>query len=663
MLKKGLLFALIIFWLSGTNSVFSAAPDYAAVAATARGEAWKAISNGASAVTVAVMADGKIVYSEAFGMTDRARAIAATSDTQFNIGSISKVFTATAVLQLCQQGKIDLDKSVTVYLPEFRMRDPRYRQITVRMLLNHTSGLPGTNFYNSLGSEKNMDYVTETLACLADGYLKSDPGAVSVYCNDGFTLAGAVIERVSGMSYAACLDKTIFSPTGMTNSSCYYRDANRNIARTYDNVSGFLRPVEYVNIMAGGGIASTAVDLCRFSEVLTGGKLLKPQSVQEFRKRQSGPETTPSGEPEPNYGIGWDDVACADFALQGVTVLGKGGGSLEFTSELLIAPDARLAVATILAVRGGDAIGMSNKIMQTALEAKAILTHSADRVSLPLAAATLPPDIGKYAGIYAAGNSVTKISFDKGQNTMQREQLVDGKFVGQDVLVYEADARFKLNAGTSVFLFSKAGTDYLLSHNNSSGRNEVIAAKVTPAAATAAGGEFAAMTWIPRNYQPSDFAANFMTLARSGVISELPGRIFLKARNISVYGLQDEFTGKMILPHARDLVDIRISYEAGEKILHVDNFQYTDAAKVLVWKPGERIVVGAPGYNVARRVGAATLFSSTISQGGRLIAYAPDGVVSFDSLFADNQTLVLERGSYLLFVGQPGMEFATGQAR
>ena len=663
MLKKSLLFALLMFWLSGNIGAVAAAPDYTAVAATARCEAWQAISNGASAVTVAVMADGKIVYAEAFGMTDRARAIAATSDTQFNIGSISKVFTATAVLQLCEQGKIDLDQPLTAYLPEFKMRDPRYRQITVRMLLNHTSVLPGTNFYNSLGAEKNRDYVAETLDCLGAGYLKGDPGAVSVYCNDGFTLAGAVIERVSGMSYAAYLDKTIFSPAGMINSSCYYRDANRNIARTYDNASGFLRPVEYVNIMAGGGIASTAVDLCRFSEVLTGGKLLRPPSVQEFRKQQSGPETTPSGQPETNYGIGWDDVASADFALQGVTVLGKGGGSLEFTSELLIAPDARLAVATILAVRGGDAIGMSDKIMQTALEANAILTQRADKPRLSLPVAELPADIGKYAGIYAAGNSVTKISFDKAQNALKREQLLDGKFVNQDVLVYKTDARFQSSAGTSVFFFSKAGTDYLLSHNNSSGRNEVIAAKVTPAAATAAGGEFAAMTWIPRNYQRSDFAANFMTLAQSGVISELPGRIFLRARNLSVYGLQDKLTGEMILPHARDLVDIRISYEAGEKILHVDNFQYTDAAKVLVWKPGERIVVGAPGYNVARRVGAATLFSSTISQGGRLIAYAPDGVVSFDSLFADNQTLVLERGSYLLFVGQPGMEFATGQAR
>ncbi|MEI6284948.1 MAG: serine hydrolase domain-containing protein [Bacillota bacterium] len=658
MFKRMLYFALLIFWMSGGNNVF-AASDYSAVAAVARNEAWKAIGNGASAVTVAVMSDGEIVYAEAFGMTDRTRAIPADTNTQFNIGSISKVFTAAAILQLCEQGKVKLDSAVTEYLPEFSMRDQRYRQITVRMLLNHTSGMPGTNFYNSLGDEKNHNYVTETLACLADGYLKSEPGAVSVYCNDGFTLAGAVIERVSGLSYAAYLDKNIFGVAGMTNSSCYYRTGNANIARTYDNYSGFLRPVEYVNIMAGGGIASTAVDLCRFSEILTGHKLLKQQSIQEFRKQQTGPETTPSGEPETAYGIGWDDVACGDFTLQGVTVLGKGGGSLEFTSELLVAPDAKLSVATILAVRGGDAIGMSNKIMQMALETKGILKPNTIPVSLPLPIAALPETLNQYAGIYAAGNSVAKISFDKLQSTLNREPLVDGKFVPQDALVYKTDEKFQLNDTGGIFFFSKDGTDYMLGHNNSSGRNEVIATKVNPATTAPDCSEFAGMTWMPRNYQVSDFAANFMTLAKSGTISELPGRVFLKARNLSVYGLQDKFTGKMILPHARDLVDIRISYEAGVKILQVDNFQYTDAGKVQAWRRGEKIIIGNNGYNVARAVAGETLFSCAIPRGGRLIAYNADGVVSFDSLFADNKTLVLESGSYLLFIGHPGAHFAT----
>ena len=97
---------------------------------------------------------------------------------------------------------MELDKPVTTYLPEFSMEDPRYTEITVRMLLNHSSGLAGTNMKTGFGTEKNRSYVMETLAELANGNLKHNPGDVSVYCNDGFTLAEAIIERVSGMSYA-----------------------------------------------------------------------------------------------------------------------------------------------------------------------------------------------------------------------------------------------------------------------------------------------------------------------------------------------------------------------------------------------------------------------------------------------------------------------------
>ena len=131
-------------------SVYAVTADvtqgYEASIEAAREAVARELSTGIpSSATVAIMVDGKIVYAEGFGLRDRAKNLQVETDTQFNIGSVSKIFTAASVLILEQEGKLSLDKPVTDYIPDFTMNDERYKDITVRMLLNHTSGLPGTN--------------------------------------------------------------------------------------------------------------------------------------------------------------------------------------------------------------------------------------------------------------------------------------------------------------------------------------------------------------------------------------------------------------------------------------------------------------------------------------------------------------------------------------
>jgi len=210
-------------------------PGYEATIEVAREAVAKQLSTGLpSSATAAVMVDGKIVYAEGFGLRDRAKNLKIETDTQFNIGSISKVFTAAAVLILQQEGKLSLDRPVTDYLPDFTMKDPRYKDITVRMLLNHTSGLPGTNYRNGFTAVKNRNYVKETLESLKTFSLMNEPGEISVYCNDGFTVAEAVIEHVSGMSFPDFLEQKIFKKLGLENTSAYFKDGNENIARVYE---------------------------------------------------------------------------------------------------------------------------------------------------------------------------------------------------------------------------------------------------------------------------------------------------------------------------------------------------------------------------------------------------------------------------------------------
>ena len=166
----------------------------------ARAEVWKGINAGkTSSASVAIMDGGEIVYSEGFGMADRENSIPVTPETAFNVGSVSKTFCATAVMLLVDDGILGLDNPVVQYLPEFEMADARHKDITVRMLLDHSSGLPGTTCANNFGYEYNDEVYDDVLANLARSHLKAAPGETAPYCNDGFTLAEMLVSEVSGM--------------------------------------------------------------------------------------------------------------------------------------------------------------------------------------------------------------------------------------------------------------------------------------------------------------------------------------------------------------------------------------------------------------------------------------------------------------------------------
>ena len=179
-MKRSLSLFVLLFVIVQSFVWTAAAADkgaYEDAIHTARREIWKTLSSGkASSATIAFMDNGKIVYSEGFGMRDRENALPVEKNTQFNIGSISKIFTAAAILLLVDDGKVELNKPVTTYLPDFTTQDERYKDITVRMLLNHTSGFPGTNGKDGSGSKKNPNYARETLSYLAEQGLKHTPG-------------------------------------------------------------------------------------------------------------------------------------------------------------------------------------------------------------------------------------------------------------------------------------------------------------------------------------------------------------------------------------------------------------------------------------------------------------------------------------------------------
>jgi len=176
--------------------------------------------NGAALVAE----NGKVIYKGAFGMANMEWDIPNAPDTKFRLGSITKQFTATVVLQLVEQGKIKLDGKLSDYLPEYRKDTGE--KVTIHHLLTHTSGIPS---YTSLPGffenvSRNPYKVADFVKKYASGDLEFEPGSKFSYNNSGYFLLGAIIERVTGKTYEQVLKENIFDPLGMKNSGYDHYD-------------------------------------------------------------------------------------------------------------------------------------------------------------------------------------------------------------------------------------------------------------------------------------------------------------------------------------------------------------------------------------------------------------------------------------------------------
>ncbi len=251
--------------LSGCDWWFGSSNDtdhnYRATIADGRSAIRAAMAqSGTPSVSVALQDNGVIVWEEAFGVTNRETGAAATVDTLYNIGSCSKVVVTAAIMILVDRGLVALDTPVIRYLPGWQMADPRYANITVRMLLNHSSGLPGTNERNIFTFRAVPHYEEQTLAALASLDLKAAPGQFSVYCNDGFTVAQHVVAEVANLSYPEFVRQEILNPLGMWRSQFALEPLPEgSFGHPYHN--GVRQGQEYVQAYGTGGLISTPQEM------------------------------------------------------------------------------------------------------------------------------------------------------------------------------------------------------------------------------------------------------------------------------------------------------------------------------------------------------------------------------------------------------------------
>ena len=227
------------------------------------------------------------------------------------------------------------------------MYSPEYTQITVRMLLNHSAGFGGTDFRNLFAFAPITGYAAGVEQAFAMQRLKHNPGYMEVYCNDCFTMVESLIAAVTGMPYTQFVSDEILRPLGMTHSNFTLAPfPPGSFAPAY--INGTPEGQEFEQGYAAGGLYTTPRDMARFAMMLMDGgtygssRILSPGAVAEIGSDQTKMLTF-NPVPYPR-GLGWDTVADAGFTAVGVQVWHKKGGTNVYESDILIAPDQRLAV-------------------------------------------------------------------------------------------------------------------------------------------------------------------------------------------------------------------------------------------------------------------------------------------------------------------------------
>src|SRR5256885_971333 len=175
---------------------------------------------------IGVVKNGKLIYAKGFGVAQLGATTPITSKSLFHMASVTKTFVATSVMQLIEKRKIDLDAPVIRYLPYFKLNDERYRTITIRQMLSHTSGIPDTVTYNWDKPEYDAGALERFVRSIADQKLVFAPGEKFAYSNTAYEMLGDVIAKVSGESFEDYVQHNILTPVGMKDSTLLVREAN-----------------------------------------------------------------------------------------------------------------------------------------------------------------------------------------------------------------------------------------------------------------------------------------------------------------------------------------------------------------------------------------------------------------------------------------------------
>jgi len=316
--------------------------------------------------TVLLAQDGKTLLTLAVGQANRDFKAPNTIDTKFNLGSMNKMFTTVAILQLAEQGKLSLDDTLAKHLDNSWLSQDILDRVRIRHLLNHTAGLG--SYFNEIferTSRSHFRSVNDYKPLVIGETLAFEPGAEQRYSNTGFLVAGAVVEKASGGDYFDYIRRHVTGPAGMTSTDCYELDrVNDNLAVGYERRFGPGGTEYFNNIFAhvfrggpAGGGYSTVTDLLRFDQALRAGKLLTKESLDAAW-------TAVDAQHSFNYGLGF-------FVEQTPAgrVVGHGGNFAGISAQLSMYLDSGHTVA-ILSNYDGAASLLADKARELIVQGR-----------------------------------------------------------------------------------------------------------------------------------------------------------------------------------------------------------------------------------------------------------------------------------------------------
>jgi CubicO group peptidase (beta-lactamase class C family) len=343
--------------------------------------------------TVLVAQKGTVLYKKAFGQANREWNVANTVQTKFRIGSLTKQFTAAAILQLAEAGKLTLEDKLSKYFPGF----PKGDSVTIHMLLNHTSGIKSYTNMPNFSSVAPLPYSKDSVvAYFKDQPYEFTPGTQYNYNNSGYFLLGYIIEKVSGQPYSRYLHENLVKKAGLSNTSMDHLDSVLvNRATGYQKTPAGWKNAQYISMefpYSAGAMVSTIEDMHQWTKALFGGKIV---SSSLFAKM-----TTP-GLNRYGYGLGIDTFANHKR-------IGHGGGIPGFISYSSYYPSDDLYIV-VLSNNGSNSSGIATALAATLFGKEVLLPYKHQEVKVD---AQL---LEKYTGKYQAPNSIIELTIKDGK--------------------------------------------------------------------------------------------------------------------------------------------------------------------------------------------------------------------------------------------------------